>query len=127
MVELWENRNVKKESGDEKHLKGYSVLKTPVPSETDVNAWISAFRKRSIFVILARFNMLLSMYERTSRGRPEVLDVHEFLFDAMIGEELYNLIRERFAHETPITSPVFHRQQLLTLMKRILLESSESH
>lgn len=102
----------------------YSDLKNSVPPEIEIDQSISSLRKRAIFFILIRFNMLLSMYERDFA---RWMEIQKYLLDALINNELYALVRKNFAQENSLTRPLFHRQQLLALMKRILLESTDAN
>lgn len=100
----------------------YSDLKEPFPPKDEITRHFESLRKRPVFLILARFNMLLSMYSQSSK---EMAEVQKYLMDVLIDDELYALIKERFANGNFNANPLFHRQQMLALMKRVLLEAAE--
>jgi hypothetical protein len=72
--------------------------------------------------MLAMLNTLLSFVEiRSERSK----EVQGFLFANLCDLELYELAKERFGPEKMDERPLFHRQQLLTFMRNVLLKASD--
>src|SRR5947209_121902 len=67
-------------------------------------------------------NTLLSFY---AADIPKAIEVQGFLFANLVEDELFEKAKRRFGQFTMVERPLFHRQQLLAMMKRVLLESSE--
>jgi hypothetical protein len=98
----------------------YSDLADRVPSEDDLNEIVRSFRKRPTFQMLCMLNTFLSFYDHDI---PNATKVQSFLFANFIGDPLFDEAKKRFAHESVVEHPVFHRQQLLNLMKRVLVDA----
>jgi len=96
----------------------YSDLTDHVPSEDEVDAMVSSFAKRPTFFMLAMLNTLLSFYEH---DREEFTYVQGFLFKNLADDELFERAKQRFPHEQMGLRPMFHRQQMLILIKKVLL------
>jgi len=69
--------------------------------------------------MLVMVNLLLSLFYRYFRAR-ETEQIHGALLDFLLDEHLFELVRQKFPRESAVTRPVFHRQQLLTLARRVL-------
>jgi hypothetical protein len=98
----------------------YSDLADRIPSEDELNEIVRSFRKRPTFQMLSMLNTFLSFYEHDIRNATKV---QSFLFANFIGDPLFDEAKKRLADESLVEHPVFHRQQLLNLMKRVLLDS----
>lgn len=83
---------------------------------------LAQFEKTSTFQTLAAINSLLSFYDRDKNTAG---DVQDFLFANFTDEGLYEMVKKKFPHEQMANRPIFHRWQLLALMKRILCKEVE--
>jgi len=72
--------------------------------------------------MLAMLNTLLSFYEH---DREAFTYVQGFLFKNLTDEELFERAKQRFPHKQMGLRPMFHRQQMLILMKKVLLLTGE--
>jgi hypothetical protein len=102
----------------------FSDLMDRVPSEDEINALVSSFVRTPSFLMLAMLNTFLSFYEQDDRKA--FTDVQRFLFKNLTDEELFERVRRRFPHEEMGSRPMFHRQQMLVLLKKILLLADET-
>jgi hypothetical protein len=100
----------------------YSDLTERVPSEPEVEALVQTLAKKPTFFLLAMLNTLLSFYEK---DRQKFTSVQEFLFTHLIEDELSRKARGKYTRERLSIPPVFHRQQMLLLMKKVLLTAGE--
>jgi hypothetical protein len=100
----------------------YSDLMDREPSSEEVELLISRFDRKATFLMLAMLNTLLSFVEMRSERSKQV---QGFLFANLCDEELYERAKQRFGREQVDERPLFHRQQLLTLMRSILLKASD--
>lgn len=100
----------------------YSDVYETRPGESDLNELLAQFDSLSTFRLLAMINTLLSFYEKTEeRARY----VQGFLFQNLTTEDLFERVKKKFPNSAMTQRPIFHRQQLLALMKRILLKEPE--
>ena len=100
----------------------YSDLKDRVPTEEDVNELIASFARRPTFFMLAMLNIFLSFYEK---DREAFTYIQGFFFTNLVDDELFELAKERFGGEQMGARPMFHRQQMLVLIKKLLSLASE--
>ena len=98
----------------------YSDVADRVPSQDEVNDIVRIFRKRPTFQMLCMLNSFLSFYEHDV---PNATKVQGFLLANFIGDPLFDEAKKRFAQASLVEHPIFHRQQLLNLMKSVLLNS----
>src|SRR5215216_2904136 len=98
----------------------YSDVADRIPSQDEVNEIVRTFRKRPTFQMLGMLNAFLSFYEHDI---PNATKVQSFLFANFIGDPLFDEAKKRFADKSLVEHPIFHRQQLLNLMKSVLLNS----
>ncbi len=96
----------------------YSDLTDHVPAEAEVDELVSSFVKKPTFFMLAMLNTFLSFYEHE---REKFAEVQGFLFANLTDDELFERAKQRFPNEQMGARPLFHRQQMLTLMKKVLL------
>jgi len=98
----------------------YSDVADRIPSQDEVNEIVRTFRKRPTFQMLGMLNAFLSFYEHDI---PNATKVQSFLLANFIGDPLFDEAKKRFADKSLVEHPIFHRQQLLNLMKSVLLNS----
>src|SRR5437773_2339227 len=98
----------------------YSDVYPNLPTDTQFRDLISEFRTEPTFVLLARWSLMFSLYE----GDPRYKDLQQLFLANIIRPELREVITRMAALETGNARPVFGRWQLLSLMKRVLLESN---
>lgn len=100
----------------------YSDLKDRVPSEVEINELISSFVRRPTFFMLAMLNIFLSFYEK---DREAFTYIQGFYFTNLVDDELLDLAKKRFGREQMGERPMFHRQQMLVLVKKLLSLAGE--
>lgn len=101
----------------------YSDLMDRVPAEAEIDELVSSFVKKPTFFMLAMLNTFLSFYEH---DRKNFTEVQGFLFTNLADDELFKRAKQRFPHEQMGARPIFHRQQMLMLMKKVLLLAGET-
>lgn len=72
--------------------------------------------------MLCMLNTLLSFYAHDVKKATEV---QEILCKSFIEQDLIRRLEQRFGPESMLERPVFHRQQLLALLKQVLIDSSD--
>lgn len=100
----------------------YSDLTDQQPSNEEVNALISQLNRKPTLLMVAMLNSLLSFVKTPSEHAKKV---QGFLFANLCDDELFERAKERFGNEQMDERPLFHRQQLLTMMRNILLTASD--
>jgi len=100
----------------------YSDLTGARPTQREVDALLSGFRRKPTFLMLAMINALLSFRQREA---DRANYVQGFLFKNLIDDELFEQARRKFGRHRMEERPLFHRQQLLTMMRRVLLVGSD--
>jgi hypothetical protein len=95
------------------------------PSEDKLTEILASLERAPAFAMLAMLDLLLSLFYR-SLSEPETQRVHDDVTSYLLDDRLFELLRQRFPRESPLTRPLFHRQQLLALARRVLLESPEA-
>ena len=90
--------------------------------EAELSDLLAPFQKAPTFRLLAMLNTLLSFY---STDEDNAREVQGFLFANLTDEELYKRVQLKFPNDKMTRRPIFHRQQLLALMKRVLLKDAE--
>lgn len=99
----------------------YSELTGEQPTESELTEIISSLRQRPTFLMLCLLNLVLSLFDHgTDR---EVAQSHDDIKDYLLDDYLLNLLKLKFSQGSAVSRPIFHRQQLLVMMKRVLLES----
>lgn len=99
----------------------YSDLTGGRPTEAEADAILAAFRRKPTFLMLAMINALISFRQREA---DRANYVQGFLFSNLIEDELFERAKRKFARHRMEERPLFHRQQLLTIMRRVLLVAS---
>jgi hypothetical protein len=102
----------------------YSDLTDHVPSEAEIDELVSSFVRRPTFFMLAMLNTFLSFYQHDSRK--DFTEVQGFLFTNLTDDELFDRVKQKFPREQMGSRPLFHRQQMLVLIKKVLLLASDT-
>lgn len=87
-----------------------------LPDEEKLKRQIETLNKVNSFAFLGVCNLLLSLF-------PNNVSVQELLVCNLISKDVLDLIKQKFGGESSTKRPIFHRQQLLTLIKQILIDS----
>ena len=95
----------------------YSEIFETKPGETEINQLLVQFEKTSAFFTLATINSLLSFYDRSKKNASVV---QGYLCANFTDENLFERIINKFPNDLMADRPIFHRWQLLALMKRVL-------
>jgi hypothetical protein len=100
----------------------YTDLFEDRPGEAKLNELLAPYQKATTFRLLAMLNTLLSFYDKDEENGHRV---QHLLFANLTNEELYERIQNKFKTDSMTRHPIFHRQQLLALMKRLLLKQGD--
>jgi hypothetical protein len=100
----------------------YSDLAEHVPSEAEADALVATLAKRPAFYLLAMLNTLLSFYEKDLKA---FTDVQGFLFSNLVEDELFRSAQRKFPNAQMGFRPMFHRQQMLVLMKKVMSSAAD--
>jgi len=103
----------------------FSDLMDRDPTEAEMDQLVTTFARSPTFLMLAMLNTFLSFYQHTQDDREAFTFVQGFLFQNLTDEDTFERARRRFPHENMGAHPIFHRQQMLVLLKKILLSSDE--
>jgi hypothetical protein len=96
----------------------YSDLTGQRPTAAEVDAILARFDRRPTFLMLAQINALLSFREKEEEPATRVQGM---LFKELADTELFRLAQKKFGRTKMFERPLFHRQQLLALMRRLLV------
>lgn len=97
----------------------FSDLTDRGPSEDEIDELVSSFERNPTFLMLAMLNTFLSFYEQDDRQA--FTYVQGFLFQNLTDDQLFKRAQRKFPNEEMGSRPMFHRQQMLVLLKKILL------
>ena len=97
----------------------YSEIFGSSPNEQELNKTLKTFKKLPAFAFLSSINLLLSLFVIGEDSDK----VQKLLINNLISKEVLEVIKNKFRHEKIVKRPLFHRQQILTLIKKVLLES----
>lgn len=103
----------------------FSDLMDRDPPEAEIDQLVASFARTSTFLMLAMLNTFLSFYQHAQDDREAFTFVQGFLFQNLTDEDTFERARQRFPHENMGARPIFHRQQMLVMLKKILLRSDE--
>lgn len=95
---------------------------------SELNEIISSFARRPTFFLLANINSLISFYvDSPDPGALTKADyVQRFLIHNLMDDKARALILREMDNQPPLKEgPVFHRQQLLMLMKMLLVKAKD--
>ena len=96
-----------------------------IPTEAELDELISTFARTPTFLMLGRLNSFLSFYQHHHDDRDAFTYVQGLLFQSLTDQETFDRAKRRFPREQMGARPMFHRQQMLVLLKKILLSSRE--
>jgi hypothetical protein len=99
----------------------YSDLADHRPAEEELAGIIALFEKRPTFFMLCVLNTFLSFY---THDIPNATQVQKRLVRSFLSHDFLKRIERKFARDSVILRPVFHRQQLLAVLKKVLVESA---
>lgn len=100
----------------------YSDLTGKFPEERELTELISSFNKKATFYMLCMVNSLLSFF---AHDQKEAIEIQKFLLRIFIEPDLLKLIDKKLNGQPIFEHPVFHRQMLLAMQRRVLLEAPE--
>lgn len=100
----------------------FSDVYDRTPDEAELDQLLQPLCRIPTFRMIAMLNTLLSFYDDNEE---QAKRIQGFLLQNLTDEELFERLRQKFPNESVTRRPVFHRQQLLVLMKRLLLKSEE--
>ncbi|HKP35755.1 MAG TPA: hypothetical protein VJT71_02765 [Pyrinomonadaceae bacterium] len=103
----------------------FSDLMDRVPTEAELDQLVTTFARAPTFLMLAMLNTFLSFYQHAQDDRETFTFVQGFLFQNLTDEDTFERARQRFPHDNMGARPIFHRQQMLVMLKKILLRSDE--
>jgi hypothetical protein len=106
------------------HPVYYSEAYGRSPTNFEVEELVGRFAKTATFLLVARNNALVSFYQ--SGPRDKRLFVQQFLINGFLDEQTRRALGKAFPQGPPQDRVVFHRKQLLFLMKLVLLYSQDS-
>jgi len=96
-----------------------------LPTEAELDELISTFARTPTFLMLGMLNSFLSFYQQHHDDRDSFTYVQGLLFQSLTDDETFDRAKRRFPREQMGARPIFHRQQMLVLLKKILLSSRE--
>jgi hypothetical protein len=83
---------------------------------------LARFKRRPTFFMLAMLNALLSFHEKDV---DQMNYMQGFLLKNLIDDELFEHTKQKFGAHRMEERPLFHRQQLLVMMRRLLTVSAD--
>jgi hypothetical protein len=99
----------------------YSDLTGIFPSDADVTAIVRAFNRTNTFFMLAMVNSLVSFFAHEPK---DAIEIQKFLVSNFVEPDLLKVIEQTLKGESILQHPLFHRQVLLALQRRVLLEAA---
>jgi hypothetical protein len=93
------------------------------PTEDQLLDQVRHLDRLHTFWLLARINILLAL-DRLHRDRKETIGLQTYLVNTFIDEELFESLKKKFGLESLVDRQPFHSLQILTLMKRVILEGA---
>jgi hypothetical protein len=95
------------------------------PSKTDLLQLVSSLERFQSVVVLSQINLVLAL-DRLHSNKQDTYDLQTFLVNLLIDDELFARLKDKFGREELVNLRPFHSLQVLTLMKRIMLEGSKT-
>ena len=93
------------------------------PTEDQLLDQIRHLDRLHTFWLLARINILLAL-DRLHRDPKETIGLQTYLVNTFIDEDLFESLKKKFGPESLADRQPFHSLQILTLMKRVILEGA---
>ncbi len=100
----------------------YSEIEGTHPDEAVLAARLALLNREKTFFFLAMVNLLVSLYRKNQES---FIKLQRILFKSLIDDELSRKIKVKFGSVNIGFRPLFFRKQLLTLMKRCLINCPE--
>ncbi len=100
----------------------YAEIEDIHPNEGDLLNKLALLNRKETVLFLAMVNLLLSLYQKDWRA---FVKVQGRLYQSLITPEMKETIRKKFPNEQMGSRPLFHRNQVLSLLKRSLLHCPE--
>jgi hypothetical protein len=100
----------------------YSDLTGKFPEEAELTEIIRSFNKKQTFFMLCAVNTLVSFFAHEFE---DSIAVEKFLQGNFLEAELIKAIDQKLEGQSVLQHPLFHRQLLLALQRRVLLEATE--
>ncbi len=100
----------------------YSDLTGKLPEEAELTEIIHSFNKTQTFFMLCAVNTLVSFFAHEFE---DSIAVERFLQGNFIEPDLIQAIDKKLAGQSVLQHPLFHRQMLLALQRRVLLEAAD--
>lgn len=93
------------------------------PTDAAFLAEIQPLDRLNSFWLLARINLLLAL-DRVHRNDKKTADLQSYLINFLFSDDLFGKMRERYGSERLVERQPFHSAQVLTVMKRVAVESA---
>ena len=100
----------------------FSDVYDHTPDEDELRQLLQPFARVPTFRMIAMLNTLLSFYDDDEEHAKRIQD---FLGQNLTDEDLFERLRQKFPNDSATRRPVFQRQQLLVLMKKLLLKEED--
>lgn len=100
----------------------YSEFHGHRPTDTQINELISSFKTEPTFLSLAMWDLMISLFEG---NREKYKYLQGFFLHNLIRRDLQEQVFQKAAPDSDSPRPLFGRWQLLALMKKVLLETTE--
>ncbi len=100
----------------------YSDLTGTFPDEAELTEIIRSFNKKQTVFMLCAVNTLVSFFAHEFE---DSIAIERFLQGNFIEPDLIRAIDQKLEGQPVLQHPLFHRQMLLALQRRVLLEAAE--
>ncbi|HEY1247812.1 MAG TPA: hypothetical protein VGE97_02380 [Nitrososphaera sp.] len=100
----------------------YAEIEGVHPTEDDLLSKLALLNRKQTVLFLAMVNLLLSLYQKNWLA---FVKVQGSLYQSLITPEMKEKIIKKFPNEQMGSRPLFHRNQVLSLLKRSLLHCPE--
>jgi hypothetical protein len=94
------------------------------PTESDLLTELCGLERFHTMLVLCQMNLLLAL-DRFHSNDQGTTELQTFLVNLLIDDELFTRLRDTFGHEKLVDLRPFHSLQVLTLMKKVMLDSSK--
>lgn len=101
----------------------YSDLTGKFPEEAELTEIIRGFNKKQMFFMLCALNTLVSFFAHEFE---DSIAIERFLQGNFIEPDLIKVIDQKLEGQPVPQHPLFHRQMLLSLQRRVLLEGADN-
>ncbi len=94
------------------------------PSKEEMFAELHTLDKLHTIWLLCRLNLLLAL-DRFHADSKETIELQTYLINALIDEQLFNKLKEKFGQERLDERRSFHHEQVLILLRAALLHGGD--